>query len=216
MGGEFDGRTIEATGERATWTCEDGGSWGIDLGLYRDRNVDLRTALFQQSTGIDSSDPALGSVDVQTEYFQFGGTLLFRTSTGIIPYLSLTIGATRFSAGGYDSETQFSGSLGGGLRMPFNDNVAATLGVRGYLTFVDSDTNFLCVSGGEGPVAWSVRPAAPISRPRRSSGSRCDSEGRRAVASDAARARCRRRWRAARSPASQSAPSRCRAISTTM
>ena len=34
--------------------------------------------------------------------------------------------------------------------MPFNDNVAATLGVRGYLTFVDSDTDILCISDAEG------------------------------------------------------------------
>jgi len=70
----------------------------------------------------------------------------------MVPYLSMTIGATRFSAdGGYGSKSRFSGSLGGGLRLPFSENVGATLGVRGYLTFVDSDTGFFCSSiDGEG------------------------------------------------------------------
>ena len=64
----------------------------------------------------------------------------------MLPYLSMTIGATRLSAGGYDSETKFSGSLGGGLRIPFTENLMATLGVRGYLTFMESSTQFLCIS----------------------------------------------------------------------
>jgi len=68
-----------------------------------------------------------------------------------VPYLSMTIGATRFSADGYGSDSKFSGSLGGGLRLPFSENLAATLGVRGYLTFVDTDTGFFCSSiDGEG------------------------------------------------------------------
>lgn len=149
-GGEFEAR-VEATGERRNVDIEDGSSWGIDLGLYRDPNAIYELLYSKQSTGIDSSDPALGNIDVDTEYYQFGGTLFFPDEHWYIPYLSLTIGATRFSAdGGYDSKTRFSGSLGGGFRMPFNDNVAATLGVRGYLTFVDSDTDILCISDAEG------------------------------------------------------------------
>ena len=58
---------------------------------------------------------------------------------------------TRYSADqGYGSDTKFSGSLGGGLRLPFNDNVAATLGVRGYLTLIESDTSIFCKSDSQG------------------------------------------------------------------
>ena len=149
-GGEFEA-TVEATGERRDVDIEDGGSFGLDLGLYRDPNGIYQLLYSRQSTGIDSSDPTLGQVDVETEYYQFGGTLFFPEEHWYIPYLSLTIGATRFSAdGGYDSKTRFSGSLGGGFRLPFNDNIAATLGVRGYLTFVNSDTDILCISDAEG------------------------------------------------------------------
>jgi opacity protein-like surface antigen len=149
-GGEFEAQ-VEETGERRNVDVEDGGSWGIDLGLYRDPNGIYELLYSKQSTGIDSSDPTLGRIDVDTEYFQFGGTLFFPDENWFIPYLSLTIGATRFDAdGGYDSKTRFSGSLGGGVRLPFNDRVAATLGARGYLTFVDSDTDILCISDAEG------------------------------------------------------------------
>jgi hypothetical protein len=39
-----------------------------------------------------------------------------------VPYLSFTIGAhVSIRGGGYDDETKFSASLGGGVRLPFND-----------------------------------------------------------------------------------------------
>jgi len=148
MGGSFE-RPETASSPARDVDLDDGGSWGVDLGLYRDGSSFYELLYSSQSTSMDSSDPALSRVDVQTDYYHFGGTLLFADEQWMVPYLSLTAGATRFSADDYDSETKFSVSLGGGLRLPFNDHVAATLGVRGYLTFVNSDTNFLCVSGGE-------------------------------------------------------------------
>lgn len=148
MGGSFEQPETGSSPARDV-DLDDGSSWGVDLGLYRDGSSFYELLYSTQSTSMDSSDPTLSRVDVQTDYYHFGGTLLFADEQWMVPYLSLTAGATRFSADDYDSETKFSMSLGGGLRLPFTDNVAATLGVRGYLTFVDSDTSFLCVSGGE-------------------------------------------------------------------
>ena len=67
-----------------------------------------------------------------------------------IPYLSLTIGATRLDVQGASSksDTRFSGSLGGGVRIPISENFSMTAGLRGYLTAVDSDSQFLCVGTG--------------------------------------------------------------------
>jgi len=63
---------------------------------------------------------------------------------------SLTVGATRLAPdGGYDSETELSGSIGGGVRMPFNERLSATLGVRVYGTLLDSDTAIFCVGSGD-------------------------------------------------------------------
>lgn len=149
MGGSFE--QVETDGSSASDVdLDDASSWGIDLGWYRDVNSFYELLYSTQSTSMDSADPALSRVDVQTDYYHFGGTLLFADERWIVPYLSLTAGATHLSADGYDSETKFSMSLGGGLRLPFSEHFAATLGLRGYLTLVDSDTAFLCVSGSEG------------------------------------------------------------------
>ena len=130
---------------------EDGGSWGVGLGVYANGRGTYDLLYSKQTTGLDSRIPALAGVDVTTEYYQLGGTAFFPGEQWVIPFLSMTVGATRFSAGGgYGSDTKFSGSLGGGLRLPFSEHLAGTLGVRGYLTFVESDTDFFCVSDSEG------------------------------------------------------------------
>jgi opacity protein-like surface antigen len=149
IGGGFDAETPEGE-PSVSVDVEDGSSWGIDVGIYARPDAFYEFLYSTQETGLDSRDPDLAGVDLKTEYFQFGGTAFFPAEQWPVPYLSLTIGATRFSADqGHGSDTKFSASLGGGLRLPISDNFAATLGVRGYLTFVESNTSFFCESGGE-------------------------------------------------------------------
>jgi hypothetical protein len=148
-GGEFETRATGSTPSQEV-DVDDGSVWGVDFGLYRDGSSFYELLYSTASTGLESSDPTLAGLDVKTEYYHVGGTLLFGDEDWWTPWFSFTAGATRYSAGGgYDSDTKFSVQMGGGVRVPFNDYVAATAGVRGYLTFVDSDTDFLCVSSGE-------------------------------------------------------------------
>jgi hypothetical protein len=150
MGGGFD--VAAADGTDSSVDLDAGMSYGLDLGLYRDGQSFYELLYSTQSTSLDSKDPLLDGVDLRIDYLQFGGTAFFPIDSDLyVPYLSLTIGATLMEpdTGGYDSETLFSGSIGGGLRIPFNDNVALNLGVRGYLTFVDSDTDLFCVSNSQ-------------------------------------------------------------------
>jgi hypothetical protein len=150
MGGSFDAQ--DADGEPSgSADLEDGSSWGLDLGLYADSTGMYELLYSRRTAPLERSDPLLSNVDVTTEYYHIGGTRFYPGEQWVVPYLSLTIGATRFSADGYSSETKFSGSIGGGLRLPFNDNFAATLGLRGYLTATESDTSYFCKSvNGEG------------------------------------------------------------------
>jgi opacity protein-like surface antigen len=150
VGGGFD---VSTTAENdSSVDLDSGASFGIDLGLYRDSQSFYELLYSTQSTSLDSSDPLLDGVDLRIDYLQFGGTLFMPQNNDLfVPYLSLTIGATFMEPDyrGYDSETKFSGSLGGGVRIPFNDNVALNLGLRGYLTLIDSDTSLFCVSDAE-------------------------------------------------------------------
>jgi hypothetical protein len=148
MGGQFDVDNTE-TVTSGSVDLQDTGDWGLDLGIYRDPTSFYELLYSHASAGLDTSEPSLKGVDVTIEYLQVGGTLLFTEHEHYVPYLSLTVGATKFDAGGgYGSETKFSGSLGGGVRFPFARHFAATLGVRGYLTAVSSDTQFFCTGSG--------------------------------------------------------------------
>lgn len=150
MGGGFD--VVAADDTSSSVDLDAGVSYGLDLGLYRDSQSFYELLYSTQTTSLDSIDPLLDGVDLRIDYLQFGGTAFFpQDSDFFVPYLSLTIGATLMEpdVGDYDSETKFSGSIGGGFRIPFNDNVALNLGVRGYLTFIDSDTDLFCVSNSQ-------------------------------------------------------------------
>jgi hypothetical protein len=147
VGGGFDVSTADDSDSSVD--LGSGASFGLGLGLYRDDLSFYELLYSTQSTDLDSSDPLLDGVDLRVDYLQFGGTLFLpQDSDFFVPYLSLTIGATFMEPdyGGYDSETRFSGSLGGGFRIPINDNVALNLGLRGYLTLLNSDTSLFCVS----------------------------------------------------------------------
>jgi len=151
-GGKFDFTNPQGGPEQSVDLQSDA-SFGLDVGMYRDSNSFYELLYSRQQAGLDTRAAALHGLKLNVEYLQFGGTVLYpQEDQRLVPYLSLTLGATRFAAdsGGYDSSTKVSASLGGGVRMPFSKNVAATLGLRGYLTFVASNTQFLCVSGSAG------------------------------------------------------------------
>ena len=151
MGGQFDNEDSQQ-GAGNSVDVEDSGSWGIDLGVYRD-NLSFYEILYsQQSANFDTNQSTLSAVDLKTEYLHFGGTMFYPQDTWFVPYLSFTLGATRFDpqSSDYDTETNFSMSLGGGMRIPIAEHFTATLGARGYVTFIDSDTEIFCVSGSSG------------------------------------------------------------------
>jgi len=149
MSGGFDVEPADGAGTESV-DVEDSSAFGLDVGIYARPDAFYEFLYSTQTTNLDSRDPAVAGVDVTTEYFQLGGTAFFPAEQWAVPYLSLTVGATRYSADqGFGSDTKFSGSLGGGLRLPFNDNFAATVGVRGYLTLIESDTSIFCRSDAD-------------------------------------------------------------------
>jgi hypothetical protein len=151
VGGQFEAEPTTTEGSPESVDLEDAGSWGLDVGLYRDQSSFYELLYSRQTADLDSRDAALAGVDVVTEYLHFGGTLLFADERFYAPYLSVTVGATRLSAdqGGYDDETLASASIGGGFRFPLGDTFAITAGVRAFVTLIDSDTDIFCVSTGE-------------------------------------------------------------------
>jgi hypothetical protein len=151
IGGSFDVVEDETTGEETSVDLDNGASFGLDLGLYAHPNGFYELLYSTQETSLDADDAAVDDVDVRIDYLHVGGTAFFPQDRFYVPYLSFTIGATFLepAEGNYDSETKFSASLGGGFRFPVSEHFHVLLGLRGYLTLINSDTDLFCLSGAE-------------------------------------------------------------------
>jgi len=147
VGGGFD-LTDTTSGIDESVDLGTGASFGLDLGVYRDSQSFYELLYSTQTSAVESDSAAVDGVDLRIDYLQFGGTLFFpQENNHFVPYMSLTVGATLLKPDGdFDSETKLSGGLAGGFRFPLNDSVAVNLGVRGYLTLLESDTELFCVS----------------------------------------------------------------------
>lgn len=143
LGGEF-----RPGPDTAASDVRDGNGFGLGAGWYRDSESFYELLYSRRTAGLDNAEPALSGVDVSIEYLHFGGTLLFPQPQGGAGWVSATVGLTRLDAspGNYSSERKFSGSIGGGYRIRLADNVDAVLGLRAYLTLVDSDSELVCAS----------------------------------------------------------------------
>ena len=160
IGGEFDLEDDQGL-NLSNVDLESDVSWGLGLALYRDPDAYYELHFSRQATQVDDSDPALRDVDFTTEYYHFGRTLIFEFEPWMHPYLSVTLGLTRFDADDFGSEYEFSGSLGLGVRIPVGERVSFLLGARGYGTLVDSDTEYLCASAG-GEATCLVRSSGDV------------------------------------------------------
>jgi hypothetical protein len=152
FGGSFD--YDEAEAGQGSLEVRDASSFGVDLGLYRDAVSFYELLYASQTARMDSGGVTAEDLRLRTEYYQLGGTLLFPQPNNLVAWLSMTAGVTRFAPSGtlqgepLGPESDFSMSLGGGLRVPLNQHLAIVGGVRGYVTFIDPSSRIFCVSAG--------------------------------------------------------------------
>lgn len=136
----------------------DGGGWGFSAGLYRDSEGFYELLYSRRNASLRILDAATSASNVRIEYVHLGGTLLLPQVREGVGFVSATLGLTRLEAAAprYGSENKFSVSLGGGIRFPLAERLHATLAMRGYLTFVDSRTELVCLSA-EGEAGCLIR-----------------------------------------------------------
>ena len=128
------------------------GSLALAVNLDIDANSQYQIYFSRQATRIAPNAATPDGTDLDIAYLHLGGTLTPDTSLRLKPYLVGTLGATWFSPdipGSHDS-TQFSLSLGGGLRIPVRSNFSFLLEARGFATFLSDGKAFFCGSGPAG------------------------------------------------------------------
>jgi hypothetical protein len=143
--------SIDLKDPAATVDLADHGTFAVAVDLARDADSQYELFYSRQPTHLKDS-PVTGPVDLDVEYLHVGGTLLFQESQRLRPYIIGTLGVTRLSpdSPGADADTNFSVSLGGGVRVPLSARFTLRLEARGYMTFVNTSSALFCTSGPAG------------------------------------------------------------------
>ncbi len=146
-GGEFDTDFIFDLG--FDLEVEDSESIGLTLGVGLSRHWTLEFLWDQQeSVLIDEGfifGPDVELFDLDVTYAHVGVTYEW-TPGHIRPFIAGSMGATVFQPSPSDlsDETRFSTSLGGGVKVMFNENFGLRLEGRIFSTFMEDDEDFYC------------------------------------------------------------------------
>jgi hypothetical protein len=147
FGGEFEDSSSEQT-----LRLDEGQSHGLLLSLDDEVDTQLEFLWSRQTTGFKENQLFSGAplFNLDVDYYQVGGTKFWYVpARPWFPFISGTLGVTHMRPQGPNlhNETRFSMSLGGGVKLPFNQHVGLRIDVRGYATFMDGGSNLFCAGG---------------------------------------------------------------------
>lgn len=144
IGGQFDDK--DGAGE---FELDESNAQGIILNGFVGPDAQWEFFYANQDTEVDTrglfvNDP---QIDIDVEYYQFGGTYLFDGSN-VRPFIAMTLGLTHFDPQPADfrSESFFSASLGGGVQLNASGRLGVRLEARVFTTFLDNDSAIFCGS----------------------------------------------------------------------
>lgn len=145
FGGEF-----EQTDTNSALELDEARSFGLvfDMRVDADRQWEIfysRQETELDTDGLFSNEPVL---DIDVDYLHLGGTYAFDSDVGR-PYIVATIGVSRFDPrpSGFDSETFFSLSFGGGVKLFPSKRLGLRLEGRFFWTLLDDDSEIFCRTG---------------------------------------------------------------------
>jgi len=135
-------------------------SFGLAVDVFVRPDGWFEASLDHQTLSFASDPTPFGRArfDLAIDYLQFGGG--YEPPEGRVrPFVSATLGLTRYGASSGEVETTIgaSGSLGGGFRVPINRALSFRFEVRGYATIADASVSVVCGPGcfvGFGGDGW--------------------------------------------------------------
>ena len=125
-------------------------SFGLAVDVFIRPDAWFEVFVDHQTLHFTSDPSAFGTsgFDFAVDYLQFGGG--YGPAEGRVqPYVTAAIGLTRYGAnsGDVDSTIGFSGSLGGGVKVPVGKRLALRFELRGYATITDAAVSATCGPG---------------------------------------------------------------------
>jgi hypothetical protein len=147
------GGTFNENDGSTSLSTSDSASFGLILNFRESANTQWEVIYSLQNTDVAISDLQSGSstLDLDIHYLQAGGTY-HADSDKARPFLSLTAGAAHFDVknDGYDSDTFFAFSIGGGLQLRPNERLGIRLEARAFGSLLKSESALFCESDPAG------------------------------------------------------------------
>jgi opacity protein-like surface antigen len=140
--------SLEEVNTGTTIKLDETSSYGLLLSMKKDADTNYDFLFSRQNTQLRPASPSGVAESLRLDYYQVGGTIFYDHGK-LLPFVSGGLGATHISPANdiYSSETKFSLSIGGGLKVPLTQSLGLRFEVRGYGTAVGSSGAILC-SGG--------------------------------------------------------------------
>jgi hypothetical protein len=153
------GGTLDDEQQSRKWEFDEASDWGFTLSQPASENARYEFLYSHQDTSLaDTTDPS-NAFDLDVHYFHMGGTVDVYQNR-FTPYFSGGLGMTYMHPGqaGYENETRFSLSLGGGLKWYPTERLGIRFEMRGYSTLVNSDSALFCSGGCELQISGDAFP----------------------------------------------------------
>ena len=138
-GGTISGRDNALT--NFDLKVENSGAYGLTFDIPLSRNLQLELLANRQSTSLRFDQGLFGGdarvADIDIDYYHVG--ILWQFGNGqVFPYFVTTAGVTHLDpkVPGSSAEDRFSLSLGGGVKVFFNDHVGMRFEGRGFFTSI--------------------------------------------------------------------------------
>jgi len=147
MGGDFTETT-----SGSTLSLDDTGSYGIMIDFRQVEESWIELYFSRQQTRLRADSGFLSGTslfDLDIDYYHIGGT--YGEAGGTVrPFVVGTLGVTYFDpkGEGLTSETKFSFSLGGGVKLALTKNLGLRLDGRWFGTLVNGSGQMFCSSAG--------------------------------------------------------------------
>jgi len=143
IGYQFGGDFIDRWGDNDTISADidESSNYGllVNIGVFQGFQIELMYSRQDTELVPDRRPPAEGWIDTDmtVEYYHAGALYQWKFDK-IRPYVAGSMGATRFAPEQLGSDTRFSWSAGGGVKLMFNPHLGLRLDGRFYSTYIDS------------------------------------------------------------------------------
>jgi opacity protein-like surface antigen len=155
VGYQFGGELEEVADEPITRDLEQSPTWGLMLD-FSVTSLD-QVELYYSRQGTDLNRGVDSAVGVTIDHFQIGAIHQYAPNRPINPYIGISLGASKFVVAG-DSDTRFSGSLSGGVKMVVSDHLGFRFDGRVFGISTGSSpitcSDELCIGYPDTSIIW--------------------------------------------------------------